>query len=203
LNKKAQEEADSEIAKRLQEEFDKQQRQSQSQPQSQLPTNSQLPFSPVSIPVPVLSQTAVPISQEAKEDCPVCGLSFPVKSLPAHVETHFSANSSATPANNPSSPTNQPGFFAKFFGQKKKDETPQPSAPQQIQQQQQPQPQLYQPIVSPSGDPYRPAFYPVRLAPGQIPPQGSMVYRVPQPNGYPQVMAPPPGSVYVGAPKQQ
>jgi len=193
LNKKAQEDTDSEIAKRLQEEFDKQQRQAQPQPQPNLQASLQAPFAPQNL------------QSEPTEDCPVCGAAFPIKALPIHVETHFqqSSNPSIPPSVNPSSPPNpsqlpnsptkqQGGFFSKIFGGKK-DENVQPPQIQLSQQQQQVPQQYFQPIpgyypgnpqmVRP-GVPQQPQVY--RLPPGQIPPQGSIVYRPPPPGQIPQ-----------------
>ena len=206
LNKRAQEDTDSEIAKRLQEEFDKQQQQQQRQAQP---------------PVQSPSFAAVP-QNEPKEDCPVCGASFPVKALQIHVESHFQQPSNPNPATSPSSipspplnqsqlpnsPTKQQGFLSKLFGGKK-DENPQQGV--QPMMQSPPQQQYFQPIpgyypgnpqvVRPQGVP-QPQVY--RLPPGQIPPQGSIVYR-PPPNVYPQntQFINPDGTLSYAIPQQQ
>ena len=203
INKISQEESDSEIAKRLQDEFDKQQPQPSPQP-IQYPNLSQSvnPYAQ-----PVLANPNAP----PRDNCPICNASFTVgKELQLHVESHLGGDQ-------PANQQNQSGgnFITKLFSSNKSNPpqndirpptyaTPNPgypiNAPRPPQQQQQPP----RPVAMPMGMPPGAVYY--NYPPnGQIPqgsvvygqppngqiPQGSVVYGRPPPNGQiPQQFAP-------------
>ena len=183
------EDTDAEIAKKLQEEFDKEQQQQQQQ-QRQPPQNSfnapvyqQAPSYPqpqASAPAPVQS----PGTAE-KEACPVCGLSFTVgKELMEHANSHFEAVQQQRPTQpqqqqmQTAGKPEEPGFFAKLFGKPKQEVRPpvyyssgQPQQPQQMPPQQMPQQQGARPANQ---------YYQVPSSNGQQPvyvgPNGNPVY---------------------------
>ena len=170
---RSQEDLDAEIAKKLQEEFDKEE-QPQQQPLQQRPPVNNFQYQPQQSPsYPTAQPTFNPQSTSTgqKEACPVCHLTFNVgKELMEHANSHF--NESPQPQRPPQVQNQQqyqqyqqqqqqqqrnndePGFFSKIFGAKPKQPENRPPTyyavppqqQQQQQQQQQPRPvQYYQP----------------------------------------------------------
>lgn len=136
VNSSSQEDADAALAKKLQEEFDNERRQPQPQSQPQ-PPQLQQNFS---------TNTSLSSNNSgARENCPVCNLSFPVgRELIEHTESHFAEPQSqpiqSHPHSQPQQPqqrvimnttpngpnSNEPGFFAKIFGSKPKPQETRP-----------------------------------------------------------------------------
>jgi len=200
-HRQSQEEIDAEIAKKLQEEFDNEQKQAdvQRSQMTQSAPPAAMPQAPIYQQTPPTYQQPIVNQEVKKEACPVCGLSFNVgKELIEHADSHF--EQSHTPqqrqqimqqmqmqANTPKQ-NDEPGFFAKIFGAKPKQPDVRPpvyytSGPPPQQQQQPPQ-QVQQPQQPPQSRPQPIAYYQT--------PNGQPVYI--GPNGqpvWPQQQQPP------------
>ena len=182
----SQEDIDAEIAKKLQDEFDRMAVSNNRPSPPPTPSNNIFPISSSSNLYPVSAANNIygnvspalppvnnspsgtsPNSPGERGECPFCNINLPLKDLQVHVESHLANNETPPPA------SNNPSLWNKLFGGKSNTQSPSSS---------QPKPPVNQPPkpITSSQPVYRPLVYP---------PQGSMVYRPMPGQPMPQLMS--------------